>query len=385
MDKKHKSRFEKRPRATLAVLLGCLALLLAGGGFFLAKAVRDEVNRGVKRTIPMRENRPQSDLAHYPNEQLFKTYDGLEYRRYRLRADADGFVEPSKIHEKPDLTVVFLGGSTTECHYMDELDRYPYLVGRRLEERLGLKVNSYNGGFAGNNTMHMLMLLLAKVLPLNPQVVVFMECVNDVNFLINLGDYWKTHASRGLVADEEYGPVKTYIIRHLMGRQGPPPQGEDEFAADRGKLRFIDQEKACESFHRNLETLAFVCRVNGATPVFMTQFNRLTETPDPNIAASMQKMLDAFHVSYADYRSVYRAMNQEIRDTAAELDVPLVDLENLVPQDKAYMYDAVHLNADGSHFVADIVTARLEETLKAPARKGDASAGRGRAARLFHS
>ena len=52
---------------------------------------------------------------------------------YVLRVDRQGFIMPSKIHDHPDLTIAFLGGSTTECIYVDEDNRFPYLVGRLLE------------------------------------------------------------------------------------------------------------------------------------------------------------------------------------------------------------------------------------------------------------
>ena len=61
--------------------------------------------------------------------------DGLEQKPYVLRVDRQGFIMPAKIHDHPDLTIAFLGGSTTECTYVDEDQRFPYLVGRLLERR----------------------------------------------------------------------------------------------------------------------------------------------------------------------------------------------------------------------------------------------------------
>ena len=46
--------------------------------------------------------------------------DSLAQKPYVLRVDRQGFIMPSKIHDHPDLTIAFLGGSTTECIYVDE-------------------------------------------------------------------------------------------------------------------------------------------------------------------------------------------------------------------------------------------------------------------------
>ena len=59
---------------------------------------------------------------------------GILDEEYILRTDKDGFIEPSIIHDDADMEIVFLGGSTTECLYVREENRFPYLTGRRLED-----------------------------------------------------------------------------------------------------------------------------------------------------------------------------------------------------------------------------------------------------------
>lgn len=366
MAEARKNRFEQHSKTTMALLFGALSLVLLIGSFFLIKAVRDEVHRGVERYVIMREHRPQSDISGTPSKTLIGEADGLEAKPYRLRADNQGFIIPSKVHAKPDLSIVFLGGSTTECHYMGEEERFPYLAGRKLEEGTGLKVNALNGGYAGNNTLHMLTLLMAKVIPLKPQAVVFMECVNDANYLLYAGGYWEPHPTRGLVFDKQYGPVKSFIIRHFMNRKVVDAPAEDEFAGSRGKPAQLDQAAMRANYRANLELFAFMCRQHGITPVFMTQFNRLTEAPDENIARQIDPLLKGLNLTYPEYRALYQGLNQETREVAARMQVDLIDLDKLVPQDKSVMYDTVHLNANGSRLVADIVAERLKMVLKAP-------------------
>ena len=116
--------------------------------------------------------------------------DGLVQKPFVLRVDRQGFIMPSKIHDHPDLTIAFLGGSTTECTYVDEDNRFPYLAGRLLERQTHLKVNSYNAGRSGNNTLHCLNVLLNKVVNLKPDIVVLMENINDLAILMYEKTYW---------------------------------------------------------------------------------------------------------------------------------------------------------------------------------------------------
>ena len=69
-------------------------------------------------------------------------------------------------------------------------------------------------------------------------------------------------------------------------------------------------------------------------------------------------------MSYADYRQLYLAMNDEIRKVAAESNVLLIDLANEVPQTNQYIADPVHFNNAGSELVAEIIAKRLEPLIE---------------------
>jgi len=362
------NRFEKAPRKVLAVLWGVLALALCLGLFFVGKALRDEVKRGVERYIVLRERRPSSDIPQRPSKELVAVADGLERKSYPFRVDADGYLMPSAVHEKPDLTVVFLGGSTTECMYMQEEERFPYLVGRQLEKDLGLKVNTLNGGTAGNHTLHCVLALQGKVLPRRPQAVVLMESINDLNYLMIVGDYWTSHATRGIVFDKDYGLVKSLLIRHVMNREVLAADDDDEFAAQRGKQNTLDTAAMARLYRKNLELFVYLCRQHGITPVLMTQFNRFTEAPEENLLRQMRGINDGWGVDFAAYRAAYMVLQDTLRAVAAEQKAALIDLDRLVPKDKEYMYDVVHLRPAGARLVAEIIAERLPGILKDAAK-----------------
>lgn len=369
MSEKRENRFEKNPRAILGVLYGLLTVALLVGAFFLVKAVRDEVKRGVQRYIVLRERRPDSDIPQTPPKDLAELANGLERKSYPFRVDSDGYLRPSQVHQKPDLTVAFLGGSTTECMFMQEEERFPYLVGRLMEKELGLKVNTLNAGASGNNSMHDLLVLQGKVLSKKPQAVVLMECINDLNFLVVMDEYWNPHATRGIVYDKEYGPIKTWIARHMIGRPDPGPAMGDEFSAQRGKMRTLNIPALTDSFRKNMELFVYICRLHGIKPVLMTQFNRFTETPEPNLLRQMEHIFKDWGTTYEGYRDAYRALLDTMRAVAREQKVDLIDLDAQVPKTKEYLYDTVHLLPKGSALVADIVAPRLAEILKPGAGK----------------
>lgn len=358
------NRFERNSKAVYGVLYSFIGLALLIICFFAVKITRDEVNRGYERTIIMREPRVSSDLSKTPGEDLLKIADGLANKPYRLRTDENGFIKPSAVHANPELSIVFLGGSTTECHFMDEEARFPYLVGRSLEASLGKRVNSYNTGRAGNNSLHCDLLLQAKVLPMRPRVAVLMECINDLTFLAVLGDYWNASATRGIVQNKEYNFAKRWIIESVIGQKAAPTVQNDEFAGVRAPAANLSPQAVSAKFRKNVELFVFLCKQHDITPVLMTQFNRFTPELAPNLRQQMQPVYDNWGISYEQYLANYNAVNDTLRQVAKEQNLLLIDLDRMVPKTKDYMYDVVHLNDNGSRLVADLIAKALEPTLR---------------------
>ena len=190
------SWFERHPKKTLgALMILAIILLTFGAEKILAYRNRDN-NPGIQRYIRLREYKPYLSQNLIPPEAELTIADNLERKPYRFRIDGNGFIIPSQIHNKPDLSLVFLGGSSTACGYMEENQRFPYVTGRLLESTTGKKINSYNGGVGGNNSLHSLNILLNKVIPLKPEVVFLCHNINDLTTLLLEKTYWSANPSR---------------------------------------------------------------------------------------------------------------------------------------------------------------------------------------------
>ena len=130
-----------------------------------------------------------------------QNYDTLVAKKYLLRIDNDGFIVPSKKYANPDMSIVFLGGSTTECRYVAEDHRFPYLTGVLLEQQTGIKINSYNAARSGNHSLHSLDILLNKVFPIKPDIVVMLDNINDLVVLLYESSYWNHKSSKPVIFD----------------------------------------------------------------------------------------------------------------------------------------------------------------------------------------
>jgi lysophospholipase L1-like esterase len=373
--------FERNPKKTLGLFLFILLLGLT----YAAEKILAHLNHSrhlalftERRYINLRECLPGIDVVEVPPAKALRESDGLVEKEYRVRTDADGFVLPYHKYEKPDRTLVFLGGSTVLCLYVEEENRYPYLVGNLLEQDTGKKITSLNGGVGGNNTLHSLNLLLNKVIPRRPDVVILMHNINDLACLMYEKTYWSQNPSRAVIVEftfyknlkglqalatlarDIYIPNLHVATRTLRKKiQGAFKDPDDEFAQARGRKLELDPEAMAAEFRLNLQTFINICRARQITPVLMTQFNRYRANPDGKVKEALEKFEKDTGVPGQEFMRAYHRLNDTTLEVARANGVLAIDLARDIPQDRQYMYDVVHLNTAGSRLAAHLISEKL--------------------------
>jgi lysophospholipase L1-like esterase len=78
---------------------------------------------------------------------------------------------------------------------------------------------------------------------------------------------------------------------------------------------------------------------------------------------SMEKLKTEHGINYDSYKEVYDLFNETIRQIGARNNVLVIDLDKEVPQEKEYMYDAVHFNDTGSRLAAEIISRDLKDLI----------------------
>lgn len=362
----------------IAIFLVALVVMLALADALLARidpSLAPPPRR--ERVIRLREHAPNQDRWVRPTRDYMRGVDSLERKFYRLATDENGFLNPGRIHEQPDFVIVFMGGSTTECLYVDETNRFPYLVGRLLEARTGVRVNAFNAGHSGNHSMHSFNNLVNKVIPLRPDLVILSHNINDFATLLYEGTYWNAHPSRSLVVTigDRPGlfrvigmPLRAFPHLHtwlgaLAHRVLSGSSEEDEFRRARGRKLVADIESISGHFEESLEQFVGVCARAGIAVVLMTQQNRFTPEPVDVVQRQSSEHFARQGLSWDQALAAYTAMNETTRRVAKRHGIPLVDLDARIPKTADYMYDMVHVNDRGSVAIAEIIASELESRL----------------------
>ncbi len=370
--------FERHSKKTLFLVVAVFIIFALGFTEYLLEQGLPQ--QPVTRSIRLKEHTPLTHGVHAASKRGLKmrggvAVDNLEETDYLFRTDEQGFIMPSKVHETPDLSMVFLGGSTTECNFVEEESRFPYLSGVLLGQKLGKKINSYNSGVSGNNTMHCLDLLLNKVLAMRPDIVLLMENFNDVNILLFTGSYWNDHGSRSLLVTSDRGKGRGQRLWEAFTETVFPGisyrlhssilggRNLDEFARERTSGA-VSEAITSQDYEANLVNFVQICNARGIMPVLMTQFNRFSATPDDLTKKAMRKFGRDWGVDYGTYKGYLDSFNDVAREVATEHNGLLIDLDKQVPKNNAYIYDVVHINTEGSKLVASLIAEQLAQSVE---------------------
>jgi len=316
------------------------------------------------RHIRLRENAPNLNLQLTPSAAELALSENLENKAYGFATDKNGFLQPSLTHDNADLTLAFIGGSTTECMYVDADKRFHDVVSRLLSNDTR-KVNSLNAGVSGNDSLNSINAYLNKVVPIKPDIAFLMHNINDLSTLLHEGSYWNYNDYRSPIIYEDKSLkafIKTVLPNsfELLYRVKSKLTGPvDEFAYDRGKTKILDEQLIYQLFEENLEIFISISKAKGIKPVLMTQASRFTEKPD-QVVMNRFKDLESLSIDYQQFKTLFDGMNDSIRKVASENNASLIDLAKEIPPSKEYIVDTVHFNDKGSELVAKLVARQLE-------------------------
>lgn len=303
----------------------------------------------------------------------------------RSGVDDQGFLLPKSKHKYPDLILAFLGGSTTHLAQVQPKDRFHYLIGTSLEKRLKIKVKSLNAGTSGADTSHTINTLYNKVLPQNPDYVVIMHAVNDLNKLLIFNEYWSSQSIRQLVElkysfgnslryfKNRYFPHTYLAIRPLLNYfshwkedSNKLTSKNDEWKEYRGKKLIFDEALILRQFRSAQLTAVTMAKIWGATPILLIQPNLIKNLPSsdaPFQKEFIENIKNSWGLSFEQYQSIYQKFLQTVRNIAKESNIPIVDLDQGIPTSPKYFADVIHTNTTGSKMIAQLITNVLEKEI----------------------
>ncbi len=375
------SRFEKFPKTIIGmVLILAFVLIMAAAEWLLTPDHGKSLIHGgdslprPERHLVLREWLPSS-VFQFGVPDIRRLHPGGEVHDvYGLTTDSDGYITTGRQHDDADFRIVFLGGSTTECLYVTPKRRFPFRVGRILEQNLGVKINTINGGKSGNNTMHSMLALIGKVLPLKPDVVVLMQNVNDLGILARDGGYWTVNSDFSLIRERRRNletivkdlrdisiPYSYRAVRRVFRNAFSNPARAAGFAPNPRTAPTENLGRRGLAFENALRGFVGVAQSWGIRPVVMTQAQ--IGSTATGASKSTGDYLDETRLrrrgfTAKSFSSAHGYFNAIIQHVALSTGTDLIDLakSDWTAED---LYDGLHFTDRGSERAARIIANTL--------------------------
>lgn len=283
-------------------------------------------------------------------------------------------------HLEKYLSIVSVGGSTTQCFFLSEDQTWTARLGQHLDQYFSpLWIN--NAGLDGHSTHGHLVLLEDFIVPLHPNVAIFLVGANDVA-RTSLADWDAENVKSGIQFNSgkafvkslsaysevvslflngyrSYTAYKAGLIHQQIDltKQGYLDIPEDEqkqALAENAKPEFLN------GFEERLLKMVQICRDNGIEPVLVTQ-PLLAGSGTDDVTGVDLARVRAYGPRQTGkmYWDSVEAYNNVTRKVARDKGVTIVDLAQSMTKSSRYFYDFIHYTPQGAQVIADILDHSL--------------------------
>jgi lysophospholipase L1-like esterase len=273
----------------------------------------------------------------------------LDPPKVRFRTNSAGFIEPVEQVSNPEFTVVFQGGSTTECLVVQEELRWPNQVPIQLEP-LGFRVRALNAGKSGNTAHDSLVNMVQLVGPSHADVALLMNALNDAGLLSDFGyasrgpshDGWRL-GLRWLGQSLSSHSALAALVRRAADARGDP-------GAARGAPQEPQGRPDPQPYVARVRAWVRTARAYGVEPVLVTE--------------PLSSMRNEFTPPWTDARAL-ADFNERVRAVGKEENATVIDLAALIQDElrarrpEELFYDGLHVNDDGARLYARLVANAL--------------------------
>jgi lysophospholipase L1-like esterase len=278
------------------------------------------------------------------------------------------------------LTIIAIGGSTTECTVISDGKTWCDLLAGKIKEKFR-PVWLGNGGLNGMSTYGHIISMEDYIIKIKPKVALFLVGANDIGLRTYRAedlDHFKKPDTGWLASSWEklmnQSEVLGYAINFYryskakrMGLVYPIldfphlKQVDVSPEQEQGVLR-EHQEKYLKPYAQRLRKLIELCRENGIEPVFITQPAVFGDLIDPATGTDLGKV-EFWAWNGKVLWEILELYNGVLRDICRQQHVYVVDLAREMPKSTEYFCDSYHFTNAGCQRVAEIISRHLSEFL----------------------
>jgi len=367
------SSLKKISKNLLAVLIGCIiALILFEIILQFYNPIEIRV-RGDHIILPAYKD------YTFVNKNIPKLDDTIFHTKNSL-----GFRGPEIPSEGLDdyLSIITVGGSTTECFYLSDNKTWSALLGENLKEKFP-KVWVNNAGLDGHSTFGHELLIKEHIIKLSPDFIILLVGANDVG---NEGYTTQMlgHVKDGVHFDSIESFVKSVsLYSEVMAltlnfykfmrakskglahnnlelensKQVEYPESNLQEILLRHEVVFIPE------YEERLRRIIQITKENNIEVIFITQPALFGRGIDNTTGVNLEGVETGGGLSGYTQWKILELYNNATEKVAEEEGVFYIDLANKLPKDSKYYYDFYHYTNEGAEEISSILSKDLNDYL----------------------
>lgn len=297
-----------------------------------------------------------------------------------------------------DYRILAIGGSTTECLYLDQTEAWPYLIQNNLNKQVaGQKIWVGNTGKSARTSREHL-LHVQYLIPQYPKIdtIIILVGFNDLNSGFRWGEENPfTAAAVGaneavlkrafdvVVKQDPFAPYYQMtalwrIVERIQRSQSQQAVVADVDVEDETGQNYVQRRKKRQlapkidqmpdlsaplaEYTANLNRIVDLAEAYRVRLIFLTQPTMYR----PNLIEAEEKLFWLGAGPGREYFYSSKAMgagiaqyNQRLLEVCQQRQIECVDLDAILPKDTTVFYDETHFNRNGSRLVAGVVSDYL--------------------------
>ena len=309
---------------------------------------------------------PGTNLIFRPDSSFFPGIEGISH----YTTNSQGIRGPEFPRRDSAYRILAIGGSTTECSFLDDTETWPHLVMERLnqeEERRVVWVGSV--GISGSPTVNHLKFVEESSLMEEVDALVFLIGANDFNQFLR-GRLRDGEFVTRVKAIWQHSPILN-VVRRSWYRRMSHLQAEDtsgrNYQARRIKrqesrisVTLPDLERPLQQYETRVRMLVQLARGYGLRPIFITQPTLWGD----NISERGRALLWLGGITEDEYLSAEAGRigidkhNEVLLSVCERMGVECINTESMHGQER-YFYDGFHFSELGAIELARLVSKHL--------------------------
>ncbi len=302
----------------------------------------------------------------------------------------------------PDHTyrILAIGGSTTECLYLDQEDAWPYLLQKKLNETMpGQNIWVGNAGMSGKTTRHHLAAMYFLPLEeMNIDAVILLVGVNDLTVMLSRNELYDSnfvpdHNSLENMVPETfiggnhpnpddpiYKQTGIWLLLRKIKRIATRENVQDEAGYiyttwrehRRNATEIIDTmpdlSSALKEYKRNIHKLIDIAQEKSVRLIVMTQPTMWRSGLPQDLEdllwlggiGEFQKESGKPYYSVEALENGMEAYNDSLLQVCRERHIECLDLASILKKNTSVFYDDAHFNNSGARKVADVLSEYIK-------------------------